>query len=72
MIANKSLRGIILVFFLVVLAGVTIGEGRLTQEGDQLKDTLDKPQTIDAKHKGSTEQDIEGEEEVDIGKHGRD
>ena len=70
MIVNK--KGIVPVFFLVVLAGAAISEGRFTQEGDQLKDTLNKPQTVDTEHKRSTEQDIEGEEEVDIGIHGRD
>ena len=65
-------KGIVLVFFLVVLTGTAISEGRLTQEGDQLKDTLNKPETVDTEHKRSTKQDIEGEEEVEIGIHGRD
>ena len=70
MIVNK--KEIVLVFFLVALTGAAIIEGRLTQEGNQLKDILNKPQTVDTEHKRSTEQDIEGEEEVEIGIHGRD
>ena len=70
MIVNK--KGIVPIFFLVVLAGAAIGKGRLTQEVNQSKDTLNKPQPMDTEHKRSTEPDIEGEEEVEIGIHGRD
>ena len=70
MTVNK--KGIVPIFFLVVLTGTAISEGRLTQEGDQLKDTLNKLQTVDTEHKRSTEQDIGGEEEVEIGIPGRD
>ena len=63
MIVNK--KEIVPVFLLVVLAGAAIIEGRLTQDRDQLKDTLNKPQTVDTEYKRSTEQDIEGEEEVE-------
>ena len=57
-------KEIVSIFFLVVLYGGVICEERLSRDVSLLKDTGDKPQTVDTpnEHKTSTEQDIGGED----------